>query len=567
VRQEPFDRAELIRYFKEESDELLQQIDADLLRLESLAGSGHTDREAIDGLFRALHTLKGSAGMLELHDTSRLAHSLESVFEILRAGRLQLSPVMIELLFEGRDLLTTFIRAAAEGGSAPPAPTGFMERLETVVRRHEPSAERAPLEHRNAHAPASSKTRPRTIRVDIARLDVVLDLVGELVIAKNRILQIASALTKDDAEATLPKLVGKLNDATARLARTSSDLQEAVMRARMVRIAGVFERFPRMVRDLAKLRGKEVELSIEGADTDIDKTIVDAIGEPLMHLVRNCIDHGIESPQLRHEIGKPERGRIQLRAATEGNSVVITIADDGGGIDLARVQGRAFTLGLIDAELEATEQDLLELLFAPGFSTARTVSEISGRGVGMDVVRRAITRLSGTLEVATRAGKGTTFTIRLPLTLAIVGALLVRIADEIYAVPLDAVTESLRVERSEIVSGPSGEVIRHRGREWRVIRAAEFLELDRSPQTERKVYAVMLNAAGRAVALLVDELLREEEIVVKPLSELVGRLPGIAGGTILGDGQIALILDTLVLVTLAQKAHAASLYSGAGLHE
>ena len=540
MTQDPFDRAELIRYFKEESDDLLQQIDGDLLRLEALTRSGQTDREAIDGLFRAVHTIKGSAGMLEIHDVSKLAHSLESVLEIVRTGRMTLSAAMIELLFEGRDLLTAFIRSAVEGARAPATPAGFIERLETIVRRHQTPQELA--KHGLASPSTPTKTRPRTVRVDIARLDVLLNLVGELVIAKNRISQIAATLANED-----------LSLAAGRLARISAELQEAVMRARMVRIAGVFERFPRMVRDLAKSRGKEVQLIVEGADTDIDKTIVDAIGEPLMHLVRNCLDHGIESPDQRRAAGKHLMGTIRLRAATEGNNVVITIADDGDGIDLARVQGRAFTLGLIDTQAESTERDLLELLFAPGFSTARTVSEVSGRGVGMDVVRRAIARLSGTLEVATRAGKGTTFTIHLPLTLAIIGALLVSVTGEIYAIPLEAVMESLRLEESEIRAGENGEVLEHRGREVRVIRAAEYLELDAPRQAQKKLAVVMLNAAGRNIALVVDELLTEEEIVVKPLSELVAPIMGIAGGTILGDGQIALILDPVSLVTQADK--------------
>ena len=563
MNEEPFDRAELIRYFKDESDELLQQIDADLLKLEPLAASSRSDPELINSLFRALHTIKGSAGMLELHDVSTFAHRLENVCDLVRTGHLALSSMLVEVLFEGRDLLTAFIRAGIEGTPPPPTAAGFAERLETVVMRYSRTDETGGETHVAGDRPAgpAGRSRPRTIRVDLARLDVLLDLAGELVITKNRILQILSALNRSD-DADPAKMIEDLSAAAALLARTSSELQEGVMHARMVRIAGVFERFPRLVRDLAKSRGKEVELTIEGAETDLDKTIVDEIGEPLMHLVRNCVDHGIESPERRRESGKPPLGTIALRAAHEGNTVVVQIADDGGGVDLERVRERGIALGLIGAESRPSEHELLELLFVPGFSTAQSVSEVSGRGVGMDVVRRTIARLSGTLEVASQHGVGTTFTIRLPLTLAILGALLVRIAGELYAIPLDTVSESLRVSAQDVKMGARGEVVVHRERELPLIRGAEFFELG-APATYETALVVVLRAAGREVGLVVDEFVGDQEIVVKPLSELVGPIPGIAGGTILGDGTIALILDPTVLVSEVHRGPGSIVVSGA----
>ena len=559
MNEEPFDRAELLRYFKDESDELLQQIDADLLRLEPLAATSRSDPETINSLFRALHTIKGSAGMLELHDVSTFAHKLENACDLVRNGRLPISTVLIEILFEGRDLLTTLIRSGIDGTTSPNS-AGFAERLETVVLRHSRTGEAQHVTAERATG-AESKARPRTIRVDIARLDVLLDLVGELVITKNRIAQISSMLTRGEAPDPV-KLIAELNNAAALLARTSTDLQEAVMHSRMVRIAGVFERFPRVVRDLAKSRGKEIELTMEGDETDLDKTIVDEIGEPLMHLVRNCVDHGIESPKRRRECGKDPVGKIELRAAHEGNSVVVQIRDDGGGVDLERVKERGLALGLISADAEPTERELLELLFVPGFSTARSVSEISGRGVGMDVVRRAIGRLSGTLEVASRPGEGTTFTIRLPLTLAILGALLVRIAGELYAIPIDSVSESLRLGASEIARSKSGESIVHRDRFLPVIRGAEFFEVGGRSDSE-SVLIVVLRAANREVGLVVDEFVGDQEIVVKPLSELVGPIAGIAGGTILGDGSIALIMDPSVLISEVHRGPGSIVVSGA----
>jgi two-component system chemotaxis sensor kinase CheA len=562
VNDDSFDRSELIRYFKDEADELLQQVDADLLKLEPLAASSRTDPEIINSLFRALHTIKGSAGMLELHDVSAFAHKLENVCDLVRNGRLPVSSVLIEILFEGRDLLDAYIRAGVDGTPVPQTGVGFAERLDTVVLRlSAPEENESPQVAAERGGAASAKSRPRTIRVDIARLDVLLDLVGELVITKNRIMQIGTALARDDGDPA--KLFADLNAASALLARTSTDLQEAVMHARMVRISGVFERFPRVVRDLAKAHGKEIELTIEGAETDLDKTIVDEIGEPLMHLVRNCIDHGIESPKRRRECGKPEAGRIELRAAHEGNSVVVQISDDGGGVNLDRVRERGIALGLINPDARQTERELLELLFVPGFSTARSVSELSGRGVGMDVVRRAIGRLSGTLEVASRPGLGTTFTIRLPLTLAILGALLVRIAGELYAIPLDAVSVSLRIDAAEIADTQTGEMFAHREQVLPLIRGAEFFELGALPKKDDDVLVVVLRAANREVGLVVDEFVGDQEIVVKPLSELVGPVAGIAGGTILGDGSIALIVDPNALISEVHRGPGSIVVSGA----
>lgn len=563
MNEAPFDRVELIRYFKDESDELLQQIDADLLKLEPLAASSRSDPEIINSLFRALHTIKGNAGMLELHDVSTFAHKLENVCDLVRNGQLPVSSVLIEILFEGRDLLTAHIRAGIDAAPSPPSAAGFAERLENIVLRHSRADdEEAPHVSAERSTAAGAKARPRTIRVDIARLDVLLDLVGELVITKNRIMQIGTMLAREESS-DAAKLISDLNAAAALLARTSTDLQEAVMHARMVRISGVFERFPRVVRDLARSRGKEIELTIEGEETDLDKTIVDEIGEPLMHLVRNCVDHGIEAPRRRRECGKPPAGKIALRAAHEGNSVVVQISDDGGGVDLERVRERGISLGLISAAEEQTERDLLELLFVPGFSTARSVSEISGRGVGMDVVRRAIGRLSGTLEVTSRAGLGTTFTIRLPLTLAILGALLVRIAGELYAIPLDAVSESLRIDAAEIARTQTGEAFVHRDEVFPLLRGAEFFELGELPKKTDAVLVVVLRAANREVGLVVDEFVGDQEIVVKPLSELVGPISGIAGGTILGDGSIALILDPNALISGIHGGPGSIVVSGA----
>jgi two-component system chemotaxis sensor kinase CheA len=544
----PGDRSELIRYFRDECEELVAQMDGDLLQLEALASAGRTDAERVNSLFRALHTIKGSAGMLQLNDVATLAHKLENACDLRRTGRGTLSKRLIDVLFDGRDLLTALIRCSVDGTVPPPSDDAaeLYARLEAALAN--PQVAAAPAARSSGGQPVAGATRGRgrTIRVDIARLDGLLDLVGELVIAKNRIVQISSAMGDEPGGA-------KLSAAASRLARTTAELQESIMQARMVRIAGVFERFPRLVRDLAKAGGKDIDLIIEGEDTNLDKTLVDELGEPLMHLVRNCVDHGIESPRRRRESGKPTTATLRLQAFAEGNSVVVRVQDGGSGIDLPRVKERAVALGLLKPLDFPDEHGLLEMLFVPGFSTARAVTEVSGRGIGMDVVRRSITRLSGTLEVETKAGEGTAFTIRLPLTLAILRALLVRIGGDLYALPVDGVTESLRLDPADVRREADGEVVDHRGSQLPTLRGAEFFELGTMRSSSEKILIVVLSAGNRQVGLVVDEFIGEEEIVVKPLSELVGSIPGIVGGTILGDGAIALIIDPVALVSQVHR--------------
>ncbi len=661
-----FDRTEFVQYFRDETDELLQSIDAELLRLEQFVDTGSIDAEIVNALFRALHTVKGSAGMLEFAGVQQVAHKLENVFDLLRKDRMPLTESGVNLLFEGRDVLTALVRAAVDGAQAPAGADDYVERLDRFAAVYDSTAqaiegpraaaddhdeELAPVDAAEIEAfeaevarllaeaqaqpqppqaapqpgeaapsvgdaqaavdslfaaaaaaapaaalftpaapaaakPAATRREPRparaaaasaapqakraaapaaknqTIRVDIERMDMLLNLVGELVINRTRISDIAATLGRElggdeRVQSVLATLARDLTESSALLARTTNEIQESIMKVRMVPIGQVFDRFPRMVRDLAKARGKEIQLEIAGAETDLDKTIVDEVGEPLMHLVRNCVDHGIEPPEVREARGKPRHGTIKLNAYHEGNQVIIEISDDGGGIDIARVRAKAVRLGVIAESDRLSDREIVELIFTPGFSTADQVTDVSGRGVGMDVVKKNILRLKGVFDVDSHAGSGTTFTMKLPLTLAIIQALLVRVADELYSIPLDAVIESQRIDAKDVRTVHGGEVITLRGQVVPLIRVGEFFRLD-APRDPNKVMIVIVGLQGRQVGLVVDSFQGEQEIVIKPLSDVIGRIAGISGATILGNGSISLIIDVHSLVAGAYGGNKAA---------
>lgn len=395
-----------------------------------------------------------------------------------------------------------------------------------------------------APVPASNNpeasTQVHTIRVDTARMDNLINLVGEMVITRTRLVQIGLDLKdKYQTDGT----VTNLNEANVYLGRLMNDLQESVMRLRMVAIGTVFNRFPRLVRDLAKKTGKEIELALKGEDTELDKTVVEVIGDPLMHLIRNSVDHGIESPELRRAAGKPELGTITLNAYHEGNHIAILISDDGAGLDLEKIRQIAINKGLVGEKEELSERDTANLIFLPGFSTADVVTDISGRGVGMDVVKRALNNLGGMVEISTRPGQGTTFTIRLPLTLAIIQALLVEVGEEVYAVPLSSVLETLLVNRTEIKTVGGLPMVQLRGNTLPLISLQEKFGLP-APETDTsEVFVVVVGFGDKVLGLIVDELRGQQEVVIKSLGDFLNNLPGIAGATILGDGKVTLILD------------------------
>lgn len=375
----------------------------------------------------------------------------------------------------------------------------------------------------------------RTVRVDIEKLDVLMNLVSELIIAKNSLISAANTSG-----------VSNVNEQIEYLESVTTNLHESVMKVRMVPIESVLQKFPRMIRDLNKTLNKKMELTMTGEDTEMDRTVVDEIGDPLMHLIRNSADHGIESAELRAQRGKPEVGQIFLHAFQDGNSVVIEVGDDGNGIDAEVVKNKAIEKGVVTPEQAAllTEKQCVELLFHPGFSTAKQVSEISGRGVGLDVVKSKVESLSGEVTVKTKLGEGSTWVIRLPLTLAIIQALMVIIGEEKYAIPLDSIQSIEDVSPSEVKFVENKEVINLRGSVLPLIRLNQVLDTESTKSPDEDMVVVIARKGDQLAGLVIDELMGQQEIVIKPLGRYTNKCKLISGATILGDGEIALILDT-----------------------
>lgn len=377
----------------------------------------------------------------------------------------------------------------------------------------------------------------QTVRVDIDRLDKLMNLVGELVMHKGRLEQIGST-----------HKVADLNETIEQIDRITTDLQSVVMKVRMVPIEAVFNRFPRMVRDLAKELNKEVEFLLEGKETELDRTVIDEIGDPLVHLLRNALDHGLESTDERIAKGKPRQGNVILRAKHEGNNVYIDVEDDGAGIDPEKIAAKAIEKGLV-AVKEAENlgrEEIINLLFTPGFSTAANVTDISGRGVGLDVVKTKIESLSGEIYVESKPGLGTKFRIKLPLTLAIIQALMVAVQDEIYAIPLSSVDETTVITKRDIKTIQSQEVIMLRGSVLPLFRLTALIDLP-AESSDEEMYVVVVRKADRQIGLVVDRLIGQQEIVIKALGKILTGISGIAGAIVAGDGNVRLILDISTL--------------------
>ncbi|KZL92327.1 chemotaxis protein CheA [Clostridium magnum] len=390
-----------------------------------------------------------------------------------------------------------------------------------------------------------NKKASRTVRVDIERLEEMMNLVGEMVIEQTRIAQVGNVLhSRYSSDSTIDDLLGISNH----VSRVVSELQETVMKARMLPVQQLFNRFPRMIRDLSQSLNKQIDLNLEGGDTEMDRTIIEEITDPLIHIIRNSVDHGIEEPELREKRGKALKGTLKIRAFHQENHVIISIADDGSGLNLEKIKDSAIRKKVITPEKAAalSRSENINLIFETGLSTTENISDVSGRGVGMDIVRSHIDKLNGIIDVETEEGKGTAFTIKLPLTLAILTGLLVKIHQEIYALPMSNIVEIVRIPASEISSVKKQSVVVIRDRIHPLIWLHDYFKLPRKKST-KNIFIVVIGVAEKRFGIVVDKLIGNQEIVVKPLGSYIGKVEGVSGATILGDGSVACILDVVGL--------------------
>ncbi|MBK1878265.1 chemotaxis protein CheA [Pelagicoccus mobilis] len=577
-------QTELIKDFIIESVEGLDLYDQKILDFENEADLG-----TMNVIFRVIHTIKGTAGCLALPKIESVSHAGENLLSMIREGEITPNKSMITTLLSLSDALRESIQIleqtgregdqdfsdllaqldAHQKGEALPTPEPepeeqayglFEDEEETPAEQADeawglfgdeeeettPQAETESKEPATAQLPANTGTSlaESSIRIGVTQLDKVMNIVGELVLARNQIV----LNTTNFDEAALLKASQRLNIIT-------TELQENVMKTRMQPIGNVWAKFPRVVRDVSNELGKEVRLIMDGQDTELDRTVIEAIKDPLTHIVRNSIDHGIESPEQRLASHKPAEGLLSLRAYHEGGQIIIEIMDDGAGINVERVKDKAVSRGLITSAHAAnlTEKEAINLVFQPGFSTAEKVSNVSGRGVGMDVVRTNIEKSGGTVDLSSEAGQGTTVKIKIPLTLAIIPALTVTTSGDRYAIPQVSLLELVRLEGEAAHSGIEelygSPIYRLRGKLLPIIFLNEQLRTealaDEADDEDKVVNIVVLQADGRQFGLVVDEINDTEEIVVKPLSKQLKGIPCFAGATIMGDGKVALILDVM----------------------
>jgi two-component system chemotaxis sensor kinase CheA len=550
--------------FFEEVSEHLAGLEDGLLQLESRP----QDDELIHGIFRAAHSIKGTGGALGFTEVAGFTHHVETVLDQMRQRQLSTTSERIELLLKATDALSSLIDAA-KGDCAPP--DNLDELVESLRRQIMPegevsasvileeSSEALILFDNEPAAPlptvaaspaaggeptrAKSANQAESIRVSVAKVEELINLVGELVIA-NSMVQQAYADESGDAQS--------LQEAIAAMDLTTQQLQEQVMAVRMMPIANVFRRFPRIVRDLASTLGKNVILETSGEETELDKQVIEEVSDPLTHLIRNAVDHGLETPAQRIAAGKPAEGRIHLRAFHEGGNVVIEIADDGAGINAQRVRQKAIDRGLIAADAVMTDEETNQLIMLPGFSTAEKITDVSGRGVGMDVVKRNVEALNGSISIRSTQGKGSCFRIRLPLTMAILDGLAMRLGNDVYVLPLLSVVESLRPEPKHIVHiAERGELVMVRGEPLPLIYTHRLFNVSGEPTNPCDGLVVIVEHQGRKYGIVVDELIGQLQVVMKSLEANYERVDGVSGATILGDGRIAMIVDIAGLVRLA----------------
>ena len=597
--------------YLDECVELLQEAETGLTALEA----GDRSRETIDAVFRAVHSIKGGAGMFGLEELVRFSHGFETVLDCLRDGELVVDAPLLKLLLRAADTLAAYVEAtrgdqplpsehgdavgkelaaltetsaekAGEEGDgfgffADEAATeddegfGFFDDEATTEDDEgfgffddEPSTTEAEVEPGwglfaseaadvvPEKPPSSAAVRPRvtagtqSIRVDLGKVDSLVDQVGELVITQ-------AVLRQQAADLPVEPFAG-LIQALEELAMQTRELQESVMAVRAQPVKSVFSRMPRLVRELAQSLGKEARLVTCGEDTEVDKTVIEELADPLTHMLRNSMDHGLETPEERIAAGKPARGTVHLSAEHRSGRILITVSDDGRGIDRDRVLGKARERDLLSADMTPSDEEIDQLIFHPGFSTAAAVSDVSGRGVGMDVVKRKIQDLGGRITIASEPGQGTRFTLALPLTLAVLDGMIVRVGNERYVVPITAIVESLRPRSEDVSDLPQGgTVLRMRGDYIPLLRLDRLFGVA-GAQTDPSQALVLIAETedGSSIGIIVDDLLGQQQVVIKSLETNYRRVEGVSGATILGNGLVALILDVDALRGLSRRTSA-----------
>ncbi|MFN8890944.1 MAG: chemotaxis protein CheW [Alphaproteobacteria bacterium] len=547
---------DLLADFLTETHEGLSAVDEALLRLERAPDDAPTLAE----VFRQVHTIKGTCGFLALSRLEKVAHAGETILGLYRDGSLKVTPEGITLIFTAVDAIRKIVVGLEQTGQEPEgddsaviAALDAAARGESITLPKAPEVKAAaPVEAapiaaaapRTQEAPAEavqteSAAAQQTIRVSVEVLEDLMTLVSELVLTRNQLMQLARV--SSDSQISVP---------LQRLSHITSELQEGVMKTRMQPIGNAWAKLPRLVRDLANELGKKIELEMRGADTELDRQVLELIKDPLTHMVRNSGDHGLEGPADRRAAGKPETGRILLNAYHQGGHIIIEIGDDGRGLPVEKIRAKVLAQGLAtEAELaQMNEHDVLRFIFRPGFSTAQQITSVSGRGVGMDVVKTNIERIGGTIELRSKEGRGTTFTIKIPLTLAIVSALIVQAGGERFAIPQIGVVELVRVgdehegnTRIEMIK--DAPVLRLRDRLLPLVSLSSLLRLREAPVGGLKGYVVVMQVGANVFGIVVDRVFDTEEIVVKPVAPILRHITMFSGNTILGDGSVIMILD------------------------
>ncbi len=542
---------ELVQEFLMEAREHLSRIEALMIEIES----GASNAEAVHGVFRSFHTIKGLAGFLDYEVIQAVAHEVETLLDKARTGALVLTPARVQAVLLAGDYIGAWLRFIENPAAGAPAEhSSLVARVQSAMADTDESSdldgiapeqagalEEKPAEAQVERAPESAaRVEVAAVKVATVKLEYLVDMVGELVIAQSMLKH-----NPDLASVRTPRLQRDI----AQLGRVTAEVQKTAMAMRMVPVGQLFRKMNRLVRDLARKSGKKAELEMIGEDVELDRTLVEELADPLVHMIRNSMDHGLESPAERKAAGKPATGKLRLRASHQAGQIVIEVSDDGRGLDRRRILEKAMSRGLVAPNANPSDQEIFHMIFQPGFSTAVKVTDVSGRGVGMDVVRKQVEKLRGRIDIESRAGKGSVFLLKLPLTLAIIEGLVVTAGGERYIVPIFAVREMFKPTPETIftVEG-KGEMAMVRERLVPVYRLARKLGLPETGRDATEGLMIVGESEGRDFCLLVDEMVGKQEVVIKTLGPAFSHVRGISGGAILGDGKVGLILDVGVLL-------------------